>query len=408
VRRAELVRFLIALGGSFLVTLWFFRPHWRHLSTHLADAHFDALHHLRVYRWQWDALASGNLAGIVDAPTMLPFPHGLAFGDNMLALSLTGWPLALLGREILAANFVVLASYALGATFCAGFVRALTGSAGAGLVAGAAWAFQPNRMEIVQEPNNLSIMWCALAAWAWVRWLDGQAWRWVAIGGTALYLQFLSSIQMTAHISLALGLWALGSWASRGFTFSRRAGAQIVALLAAEVLLLAPWARVYAEVLAHVGTADRLGQMTRHSAELGRYFGDLSPGTVVWVLLALAVVLAVSRRAPRRRVAALASIGLVLVVLSLGPFWRWGEDCLPDRGGSVRGALARGARGEGVAVAGAHGPVRCHGRPARPGPRDRPSRPLRPNRGPGRRGSRTDAHRRGGRDVLSHSVPRRP
>jgi hypothetical protein len=329
VRRAELARFLLVLGGSFLVTLWFFRVYSRHFSTDLPGANLDALHHLRVYRWQWDALASGNLAGIVDVPTMLPFPHGLAFGDNMLALSLTGWPLALLGREILAANFVVLASYALCATFCAGFVRALTGSAGAGLVAGAAWAFQPNRMGIVQEPNNLSIMWCALAAWAWVRWLDGRAWRWVAIGGVALYLQFLSSIQMTAHISLALGLWALGSWASSGFTFSRRAAAQAVTVLAAEVLLLAPWARVYAEVRAHAGTEDRLGTMIRHSAELRSYFGDLSPGTVVWALLALAVVLAVCRRAPRRRVAALASIGLLLVVFSLGPFWQRGEDWVP-------------------------------------------------------------------------------
>ena len=257
-KRAGLAQFLLVLAGSILATLWYFRPHWRFLSTHLLGGNLDALHHLRVYRWQWDALASGNLAGVVDAPTMLPFRHGLAFGDNLLALSIGGWPLALLGREILAANVVVLASYALCATFCAGFVRALTGSNAAALVAGAAWAFQPSRMEKFHEPNNLCIMWCALAAWAWVRWLDGRAWRWVVIGGVALYLQFLSSVQMTAHVSLALGLWAMGSWATRRFALSRRVAAQIVALLAAETLLLAPWARLYAEVQAHAGTADHL------------------------------------------------------------------------------------------------------------------------------------------------------
>jgi hypothetical protein len=324
-----ILRFLLVLGAAFVAALWFFRPHWRYLSTHLPGANFDALHHLRVYRWHWDALASGDLAGIVDAPTMLPFEHGLAFGDNMLALSLTGWPLAALGHEVLAANFVVLVSYALCAAFGAGFVRALTGSSAAGIVAGAAWAFQPSRLEKIFEPNNLSIMWCALAAWAWVRWRDDREWRWVAIGGGALYVQFLSSIQMTIHVSLALGLWAAAAWAARRFAISPRVVVQIATLLVVEAALLAPWARVYAQVREHAGTADRLTTMVRYSADLGSWFGAISPGPVVWALLAIALVAAGAGRIPRGRFVGLAGLGLVLVVLSLGPFWRRGDEWIP-------------------------------------------------------------------------------
>jgi hypothetical protein len=324
--RSEIARFFGVFVGAFALALWFFRHHWPYLTTDLLGYSLDNLHHLRVYRWQWSALASGDPAGLVDAPTMLPFEHGLAFGDNMLALTLMGWPLALFGQEILAANFVVLVSYVLCAVFCAGFVRAVTGSAGAGLVAGVAWAFQPSRMERIFEPNNMSIMWCALAVWAYVRWLDTRQWRWAFLGGASLYLQFLSSVQMTIHVSLALGLWALASWAARRFAVSRRTLTQIFVIVVAEVVLLIPWARVYTEVHRHLDPSPSLMMTFRHRAELSEYFGAISPGPVVWVLVGVALVTAGIGRVRRARFAGIAALGLFMMVLSLGPFWRTDDE----------------------------------------------------------------------------------
>jgi len=92
------------------VTAWAFRDRLGRLGGALIGAHNDVLYSLGTMSSEWQALRRLDLAALLDAPVMAPLPHGLAFGDNLLALVLIGAPLAWAGAEALGHGGVARAS----------------------------------------------------------------------------------------------------------------------------------------------------------------------------------------------------------------------------------------------------------------------------------------------------------
>ena len=74
---------------------------------------------------------------LLDGRIHYPYPHTLAFVDHQIASALLALPLVASGRDAITIyNVVFLASFWLSGVFCYLLVRDLTGSVGAGLVAG--------------------------------------------------------------------------------------------------------------------------------------------------------------------------------------------------------------------------------------------------------------------------------
>jgi hypothetical protein len=270
---------------------------------------------------------------------MAPLPHGHAYGDNLFALALLGWPVAVLGGQILAYNVVVLSTFVLSATFAALFGRVLSGSCWAGLVAGLGFAFLPIRFTTMHEVNNLAVMWLPLAAWALVRWLGTGAWRWVFIGVAAALGQFFSSIQLLIHFVFLTAIWLAWLWAASRFAVHRRRVLQVLVAIAVAIGVLAPWARVYARVREFLAPARTTDEMYMYSPPVGQWLSRLWLGDVLVGLFAVAAVLLLSRFLPRARdairppasphLAPLMVAVAVGFVMAQGPMASWQGDLVP-------------------------------------------------------------------------------
>lgn len=333
-------------GGTGLAataaTLLLFRGHLGHLGHRFIGNHNDILYAFNTMQWNWHALLELRPWTLMDAPVMYPLPHGTAYGDSLLCQSLLGLPIAALGREVLAYNLVLLGTYVLCALFMAGFAHCLTGSRAVAMVAGLAFAFFPMRLTNVYHFNNLAFMWVPLCLWAVVRWHRSRSPRWLGIMGLGLLAQLFSSIQLSLHLGLFVGLLMLGLWARAGFRIQRRELLQLLALVSALALACLPWALVYAEVrefVPMVRSVDRMFGYRIRPADL--FVGVVRPGSFVLFFLLVAMLLAGLRAVPRWRQATWLQLprsppllGLLVIVfvggvLALGPYTKLDGDIVP-------------------------------------------------------------------------------
>src|SRR5262245_25945775 len=125
-------------------------PLARGLSRDLPADFGDPL--LNTWAMAWDAehlLAAasghpGELAGYWDANIYHPHPLALAYSEHLTPQAVLNLPVYALTRNpILGYNFVFLATFVLSALGMYLFVRDLTGSAPAALLAGVAFGFAP-------------------------------------------------------------------------------------------------------------------------------------------------------------------------------------------------------------------------------------------------------------------------
>ncbi len=199
-------------------------------------------------------------AHLFDGNIFHPERRTLAYSETLIAPALAGAPLLWLGAEpILVYNLLLLAALVLSGTGTALLVREITGSGGAGLVAGAVFAFLPFRFDHYAHFQLQQTQWMPLALWALHRVADRPTARSAVALGGAVGLQALSSMYNTLFLGAFLavvGAVLLAPW-------WRRPGTRVRALVLAvgiAGLLALPAA------LAHVRAQEVVGDRSREAA----------------------------------------------------------------------------------------------------------------------------------------------
>ena len=177
------------------------------------------------------------------------------------------------GDPITVYNVVFLATFWLSGVFCYLLVRELTGSAGAGLVAGSIFAFSTYRLYHVVHLHLLGTHWLPLALLALHRFLARPSWfRLAGVVGSGLLVAF-SSWQLGIIGAVGLAIAALSTMLADGRPVLRRAGALV--LVATVVgLTLIPLATVYSAAATDWGrpggetTGSRVGNSVNTTSKL--------------------------------------------------------------------------------------------------------------------------------------------
>ncbi len=176
-----------------LVVTW---PVMQHFTTGVVGrvGGVDAYQNAWNLWWTAYALTHGQLP--FQTP-LLYYPEGvnlfwqtLGFSQGVLVL-----PVTLLVGPLAAFNTVLLASFTLSGYITFLFARHLTGSAAAGLVAGAVFAFSPFHMEKVLDGNLevAAIQWVPCYAFALYMLLERPSWQWSLLSGGCLLWVSLGS-----------------------------------------------------------------------------------------------------------------------------------------------------------------------------------------------------------------------
>src|SRR5262249_35570544 len=144
---------------------------------------------------------------LFDAQTFYPNGLSQAFGEILLVPALLGFPGWVCGTPAPPYPLLVLLSWPVNGVAMAWAAHELTGSRAGAWLAGAVFCLSPYFTEYYLEFNMLPAASVPVAIVAWVRWLERQQGRWLALALTALVVQGLTSWYYA--IILGLGLVAL-------------------------------------------------------------------------------------------------------------------------------------------------------------------------------------------------------
>ena len=289
-------------------------PQALHLGSR-AMPHQDV--YFNMWRLRWFAHALITSPGrLFDANIFFPERRTLALSDAMFVEGLLAAPLTWLGvKPVLVHNLMLLGAIALSGAAMFVLVRYLTGSRGAGVIAGVVFCFAPYRFEHYMHMELQWAMWSPLAFLALHRAYDTGHWRYGLAAGACVALQMLSSIYYGMFLAVLAGLGGLLLFA-RDRTAPAPAVLRVLAggaVLAAIVCAL--YAQPYVRTRQRVGdrpveqvSAFRATGASYRSAAAGSWlYGStaartgperrLFPGLTPLVLAAIALLL----RTPGRR-----------------------------------------------------------------------------------------------------------
>jgi hypothetical protein len=221
--------------------------------TSRATQHQDVYFNMWRLRWIAHALATSP-SQLFNANIFFPERRTLALSDAMLVEGVLAAPLTWLGvKPVLVHNVALLSAIVLSGAAMFALTRYLTGSRGAGVIAGIVFCFAPYRFEHYMHMELQWAMWSPLALLALHRAYDTGQWRYGLAAGACVALQMLSSIYygMFLGVLIAIGAVLL-------FPRDRRAAAPaVVRVMAAGAILAAVacalYARPYARVHDQVG-----------------------------------------------------------------------------------------------------------------------------------------------------------
>ena len=180
-------------------------PQARFLATH-ARQHQDVFFNMWRLKWVAHALAT-NPAHFFDGNIFYPEPRTLTLSDAMLVEGLIGAPLFWIGLpSVLVHNLLLLGSIVASAVGIFVLARDLTGSRGAGLLAGIIFAFAPYRFEHYMHMELQWMVWTPWAFWAMHRTIASGRRRYGLLTGVFIGLQMLSSIYYGLFLATLLPL----------------------------------------------------------------------------------------------------------------------------------------------------------------------------------------------------------
>ena len=243
---------LIVVAAFAALTALMTWPQVLHLSSR-ATPHQDVYFNMWRLRWFAHAIASSP-SRLFDANIFYPEKRTLALSDAMFVEGLLGAPLTWLGlKPMLVHNLMLLGAIALSGAAIFALVRYLTGSRGAGLVAGIVFCFAPYRFEHYMHMELQWAMWSPLAFLALHRAFDTGQWRFGLAAGACVALQMLSSIYYGMFLSVLIGVGAILLFAR-----DRKAAApHVTRVMAAGAVLAAIVCALYARP--YVRTHERVG-----------------------------------------------------------------------------------------------------------------------------------------------------
>lgn len=248
-------RFLQPLAVAVLFVLLTVAATWpqaRHLGSQ-AVPHQDV--YFNMWRLQWFAHALAvSPTHLFDANIFYPQPLTLAYSDAMPLEGIVAAPMVWAGlSRMLVHNIMLLGAICASGLAMFALARYLTGSRGAGVLAGIVFAFAPYRFEHFMHMELQWAMWAPLAFLALHRTLDTGRWRDGIATGILVALQMLSSIYYGIFLATLIGLGGLLFIVTdRKVTLSRAAISLAAGALLA-VTISATYAIPYMRVHGRVG-----------------------------------------------------------------------------------------------------------------------------------------------------------
>ena len=199
----------LAVFGLFaLLTVVATWPQAQRLATQ-ATPHQDVFFNMWRLRWFAHALVTAP-AHLFDANIFHPEPRTLAYSDAMVVEGLVAAPMLWAGvRPVLVHNLLLLGALAASGVAMFALARYLTGSRGAGVIAGIIFAFAPYRFEHIMHMELQWAMWTPLAFLALHRTFDTGRWKYGLATGACVALQMLSSIYYGIFLASLIGVGAL-------------------------------------------------------------------------------------------------------------------------------------------------------------------------------------------------------
>jgi hypothetical protein len=256
------------------------------LPFHLADAvedRQDALLNVWITAWDGHQLVSDPLH-LFDANIFHPYPRTLAYSELLLGNGVLALPItAVSGNPVLGYNVALLLSFFLSGFGTYLLVLKLTRSPGAGVVAGAIFAFCSYRMTNLAQAQLLTTQWMPLAMLSLFQLLRRPRPRHAVTFVLFFCLQALSSFYYAILLALAVVGLAIGFYLLRPSSFVTRRRSLVLHLLAAALccaVVILPFALPYFQVQRELGFERTLADSEPFSASLRQYL-MVPPGSVV-------------------------------------------------------------------------------------------------------------------------------
>ena len=272
--RRRTVEWLAVAGLFALLTAAMTWPQALHLGSR-ATPHHDVYFNMWRLRWFAHALTTSP-ARLFDGNIFHPERLTLAYSDAMLVEGIVAAPLLWAGLSpVLVHNLLLLGAIAASGLAMCALARYLTGSLGAGLIAGAVFAFAPYRFEHFMHMELQWTMWMPLAFLALHRTFDTGKWKYGLATGGCIALQMLSSIYYGIFLATLIGLGALLLMARDRKVALPTALLRLTAGAALAAAVSAVYAVPYLQVRARVG--ERSGEeVIRYSAKPANYLAATS------------------------------------------------------------------------------------------------------------------------------------
>jgi hypothetical protein len=240
----------------------------------VAPQHQDVYFNMWRLRWIAHALTTSP-AHVFDANIFHPEQDALAYSDAMLLEGVVAAPLSRL-NPVLVHNLMMLLPIAASAVTMFALCWYLTGSRGAGIVAGTAFAFAPFRFEHIMHMEIQWTIWIPLAFLALHRLLERGRWRDGVALGASVSLQVLSCIYFGIFLACMLAAGSLLLLLRDRTAAWRRVLPPLAAGAAIAIVVSAIYAIPYKRVHKLVG--DRpLEEVHTFSAQPANYLSTL-PG----------------------------------------------------------------------------------------------------------------------------------
>lgn len=232
-------------------------PQGLQLSDHLADVG-DPLLNAWALAWVAHQLPFAP-AHLFDANIFHPEADTLAYSESLIAPALIGAPLLWLGAgPIVVYNLLFFAAFVGSGVGTALLVFELTGRRSAALVAGAAFAFLPYKIDHYSHFQLLQTQWIPLALWALHRWLNRPSLL-AAVGlGASVGAQALTSMYNALFLGVFLTVVGAVALAARRLS-TRHLPSLVLAAVVAGTMALPV-------VVAHVRAREVVGERTKGEA----------------------------------------------------------------------------------------------------------------------------------------------
>lgn len=258
-----------------------------HLSSAIAWDLGDPMLLSWIMGWVNDsvlALFRGDLArfaALWDPPIFYPEPLALAFSDHLIPQALMVLPVhALTGNVVLSYNIALLLTFVLSGVGMFLLARELTGSSAAGLLAGAAFAFAPYRVDQLSHLQVLSSEWMPFAIYGLRRYFVTLRIRPLIWAVLALAAACLSCGYYAFYFPPFVLAYVLFEMRSRGLLRDRRTWIRMTAAGTSAAALVVPFLVPYLAAREAHGIRRRIDEIQSFSADVYAY--ATSPAYIRW------------------------------------------------------------------------------------------------------------------------------